>query len=79
MNWKYKVNIKKYLSDGEDVAAIQRAYDGIVKELEILPFPYPQAFDRFSKIALEQEDVEIFNLGMNHLYDWADSRGIWLG
>ena len=77
--WIHKVNIHQHLGEGEDRESIESAYAGICDELKNVPGPQPSEFHRRANQAIELEDVEIFNLGMAHLYDWADDNRIWLG
>lgn len=82
--WDYKINIKQYLSEGEDKASMEKAMNGIRAELSALPcgltaHPKVKSFFHYAKLAIEQEDVKIFNLGMDALYDLADEYRIWLG
>lgn len=77
--WIHKVNIKRFLSDDTDVEAIKRAYEGITKELKTVPMRLPPAWHRYAKLAIETKDVNVFNLGMAALYDWADEHRVWMG
>ena len=72
-NWAYKVNIKQFLSDGETKKDMQRVYDGVRSETRGLPIPPPTQFDKYAKMAIEKDDINLFNqMAMNALYDWAD-------
>lgn len=83
--WRYKINIKQHLGEGETKAAMQKSLDGILSELKKLPPGLTEhghgviQFKRDAELAIEKEDVRIFNLGMDALYDWADSERIWCG
>ncbi len=79
MAWNHTVNIKKFLSDREDVEAIKECYANINKELKKVPIPLPSAWHKYAKLAIDTEDVTLFNLGMNALYDWADTHRVWMG
>jgi hypothetical protein len=83
VNWKCRINIKQYFGEGEDIAAIKQANAGIKRELEKLPMrlraAVPQKFYLRMDQAVKMEDVEIFNLGLETLYDWADEAGVWMG
>jgi hypothetical protein len=83
VKWKCRINIKQYLGEGEDIAAIKQANAGIKRELEKLPMRLravvPRKFYRRLDQAVKMEDVEIFNLGLEMLYDWADEAGVWMG
>lgn len=79
MKWRYKVNIKQFLNEDESKESIEQAYNGINKELEQIPFAPPFQWDHYSEMAIEQGDVNLFNMGLNFLYDWADQKRIWLG
>ena len=79
MNWIHRVNIKRFLGEGTDKASIQKAYDGITKELRQVPLPLPPEWHRYAKLAVREEDVNLFNLGMSALYDWADQNRVWMG
>lgn len=82
--WDYKINIKQHLSEGVDKASMEKSMNGIRAELSGLPYgltahPSVKRFFHYAKLAIDQEDVNIFNLGMDSLYDWADEYRIWLG
>ncbi len=80
-NWAYKINIKQFLTDEETKEAMQRAYDGIMKETaRAILLPKPEKFEKYAKLAIEQNDIELFNnMALNALYDWADHWRVWLG
>lgn len=79
--WRYRLNIKPFLGDDDDRATFEAAYNGIKAELAKLPpgLHAPDAFDEYAKLAIEREDADIFNLGLDALYDWADEERIWMG
>lgn len=79
MGWVWKVNIKQFLSEKTDKKTMQDCYKNVNTELKKVPFPTPQAWHRYAKLAIAQEDVNIFNMGMNALYDWADEHRVWMG
>ena len=79
-NWAYKVNIKQYLSEEETKEAMQRVYNGVSAETRGLPIPPPTQFDKYAKLAIKNNDINLFNqMAMNSLYDWADHYRVWLG
>lgn len=79
MKWKYKIDIKQYINDDCSIEGMQQAYTGITKELEQIPLPTPAMWTHYTKMALEYGDINIFNLALDSLYNWADSHKIWLG
>lgn len=76
--WNYSVNIKQFLG-GESAEEMQATYDNIVKAIKHVPSILPRTFHHYCKLAVKQEDVNIFNLGLAALYDWADEERVWLG
>lgn len=76
--WAYKVNIKQYLG-GESAEEMRATYESIVKEMEPLPVNLPDGFHHYAELGIKQDDVNIFNLGLAALYDWADEERVWLG
>lgn len=76
--WSRTINIKQFLSNGEDAEAIKSAADGIVK---VLPADAP--YERLIKAKqMADDDPEtallIFNSGLDLIYDWADAHRVWL-
>ncbi len=77
--WNYKLKIKQHLGEEETVQAMQAALDGITKELRAVPVAPPEKFFGYAKLAIREDDIQVFNLGMDALYDWGDTHRIWLG
>lgn len=83
-NWNYRINITRHLSELEDRDSMQKSFSGILDELKTLPpgllnSPGVNRFKKDAQLAIEKEDVRIFNIGMDALYDWADEERIWTG
>lgn len=84
--WKYKLNIKQYLSDREDREAVELAARCCITELKKIHKPFCEDLD-YEDIVYEFEEIaantnttcEDFNYALERLYDWADDRRVWLG
>lgn len=79
MAWRYKINIKPFLTEDESLEAIKAAYDGVTKELKKVPIPAPRSWKRYAEMAIKEEDFNIFNMALDALYNWADHERIWMG
>ena len=84
--WKHKINIKPYLSDKDDHAAIVAACGGILGQLANLreEFKNDEDLDGIEydfNVILNDDEAEIaeFNDVLEWLYDWADANRVWLG
>ncbi len=79
-NWRWKCDIKKFLSDDESPEAMEDTYAKITEALrKHVPLSLPMEWRHFTKIGIREKSVEIWNIGLDRLYDWADRHRIWLG
>jgi hypothetical protein len=85
-NWKYKIDIKKYI--GKDKLSVQEVAKGVLTEVK--PLAQRKAFKEdkelsqiieefqgivYSKAATDDEFDEILDC----FYDWADDNLVWCG
>ena len=77
--WNYKISIKQYLTEDETVEAMEAALKGITRMLTLVPIKPPEQFFKRAKLAIREDDIGVFNLAMDVLYDWGDENRVWLG
>jgi hypothetical protein len=79
-NWKYRINIRQYLGEGESQEDMHKAANGICKELtEKIPnhvlIRGARLMDSL-KDAAKTGRLEWFNASLNVLWDWFDAERI---
>ena len=84
--WIHKINIKPYISDRTDRAAIVAACKGVLRELDRIAVAFKEGgalgdIMREFQAVLDDEEAGIdeFNDVLEWLYDWADANRVWLG
>lgn len=80
MNWLYKINIKQYLGEKTNPAAVVKAKREIIRELKtIMPFnTWPEGQELVRKLD-GVFTCDSFNRVLSLIYDFADRERIWLG
>lgn len=86
--WKYKINIKQFLSDETTQEAKITACNGVISELNKLKRTREfRDDDELEMFIIDLEgiaedtgaDHHDFNYVLDSLYDWADAKRVWMG
>ena len=85
--WKHTINIKQFLGDEGNSAAVIKAADGILSQLgDNLPAQWDLVHVKdhiqYAKDLAEANDpdaLEEFNGALDCLYDYGDEHRIWMG
>lgn len=84
MNWKRTLDIKPILYN-EETSLAEKA---VLMKAALLVSPFIDSLREKNLLifitgifdtAGEGDDVEMFDEGLEYLYDWADSEKVWLG
>ena len=93
-NWKYKLDIKRHLTDSTEWSGLAAAANAIAKELRKLPESLTDgAYDFIDAVEflddVSESDCEFYanasdlqgeiNYRLSTIYDFADAQRIWLG
>lgn len=79
MRWKYRLNIRQYLTEDESRESMLRAAAGIGKEVSLLPV-WPKAASIMSELseAADRGSLTWFNAVLDKLWDFCDEEKIWV-
>lgn len=80
-NWKYRVDIRKHLTDDESKEAMLTAVTGIENEVKVLPGWFAKELQSIlssMRKAAEADELPWFNASLDRLWDFFDANNIWV-
>lgn len=75
--WQKTVEIKDVLDLENN--SLEQIYLQIVLRFEAEHVVIPESFHDRARQAVSLDDVDVFDIALEKLYEWADAKRIWLG